>query len=411
MKRFGLLGKIFTHSYSPQIHKAFGDYEYLLYEKEPNEVKAFLSANDLDGLNVTIPYKKDAFEACDELSEAALKLRNVNTIIRTSDGRLYGHNTDYFGFSYMLKKSGISVKNKKVLVLGSGGASQTVQVVLNDFGAQVVVISRSGKDNYDNLERHFDADVIVNTTPVGMYPNNGSAPLDLKLFSKLTGVLDLIYNPSKTTLLIQAEELGIPHINGLSMLVAQAKESAELFIGSNIDDIKIEKTLFEMKFKMQNLVLIGMPGCGKSTIGKLLAQKTGRDFFDSDDLVEQNTGHTIPEIFAESGEEVFRQYETDALKHLCKQSGIVIATGGGCVTKERNLAVLRQNSTVIWLKRDLDALETTGRPLSQGGNLQKLYQTREPLYKRFSDISVTLSSFPDETTNKILELCYEHSCH
>lgn len=411
MKRFGLLGRKLTHSYSPQIHEALCNYEYKLYEKEPEEVKAFLLDNNLDGLNVTIPYKKNAFEACDELSETAQKLQNVNTIIRMNDGHLYGHNTDYFGFSYMLQKSGIPIKSKKVLVLGSGGASLTVQVVLKDLGAQVVVISRSGDNNYENLERHADADVIVNTTPVGMYPNNGNAPLDLKLFPKLIGVLDLIYNPAKTALLIQAEELAIPCINGLSMLVAQAKESAELFIGRKITDTEIERVLAEMKFKMQNLILIGMPGCGKTTIGKLLAQKTGRAFFDSDTLVEENTGCTIPDIFNESGEVVFRQHETDALKHLCKQSGIVIATGGGCVTQERNWSVLRQNSTVIWLKRDLNALATNGRPLSKDGKLDEMYQIRKPLYEHFADISVALASSPDETVNKILELSYEHSCY
>ncbi len=412
MKRFGLLGKKLTHSYSPQIHNALCDYEYQLYEKTPEEVATFLKNNSLDGMNVTIPYKKNAFEACDVLSETAQKLRNVNTILRLDNDLLYGHNTDYFGFSYMLQKSRIPVKGKKVLVLGSGGASLTVQVVLKDLEAgTVVVISRSGEDNYDNLDRHADAEVIVNTTPVGMYPNNGVSPIDLSLFPRLIGVLDLIYNPCKTAFLLQAEALGIPCINGLSMLVAQAKESAELFKGEKIVDTEIERVLAEMKSKMENIILVGMPGCGKTTVAKKIAQKVNRPFYDSDALIIENAGCTIPEIFESSGEETFRRYETDALEQLCKQSGCIIATGGGCITQERNWNILHQNGIVIWLTRDVDALATNGRPLSKEKNLHEMYKIRKPLYEQFADFKVPLLSNPDETAEKILELCYEHSCH
>lgn len=412
MKQFGLLGKKLGHSYSPQIHKALCDYEYKLYEKEPHEVVQFIKTSTLAGMNVTIPYKKEAFDACDEHSETALKLHNVNTVVRLPNGRLYGHNTDYFGFSYMLLKSGISVQDKKVLVLGSGGASLTVRVVLKDLGAKcIVIISRSGENHYGNLDKHADADVIVNTTPVGMFPQNGFSPVDLKQFSNLSGVLDLIYNPAKTELLLQAEELGIPCINGLAMLVAQAKESAEYFIGEKINDSEIDRVLYQMKADMQNIILVGMPGCGKSTIGKLLAQQSGRPFYDSDEYIVEKQNCTIPELFEKSGEAGFRTLETDALSELCKLSGCIIATGGGCVTRPENEHILRQNAFIVWLKRDIDSLATTGRPLSHGKDLHKMYNIRKPLYERFADASVSLTSTPAETAKKILELNYEYSCH
>ena len=399
----GLLGRKLGHSYSPQSHSLMGTYCYDLFEKEPEEVGDFVLHGDFSGINVTIPYKKDVIPFLDELSPMAVRMEAVNTIIRREDGSLFGHNTDYFGFSSMLKRSGIDVSGKKVLVLGSGGASNTAVKVLEDMHANVVIISRSGPDNYTNLHRHYNASAIVNTTPVGMYPHTGSAPLDLRRFPCLEGVLDMIYNPARTQLLLDAEALGLPYENGLWMLVAQAMEAAEYFGGKSLDDSIIETVFNTLSAQMQNIVLIGMPGCGKSTIGALLSEKTGRKFTDTDTLVETLAGKPIPEIFAQDGEELFRQWETNALTELGKQSGLIIATGGGCVTRERNYPLLHQNSRIIWLKRDLNLLPTDGRPLSQSNTLETLYSARKPLYEAFADIILENHTSPKETVRRILE--------
>jgi len=398
----GLLGRKLGHSYSPQIHSFLGDYPYTLFEKEPIEIQDFLKNGDFTGINVTIPYKKDVIPYLDDLSPVSRKLGAVNTIVRRSDGSLFGHNTDYFGFSTMVRRSGLNVADKKVLVLGSGGASNTVVAVLEEMGAHVVIISRSGQNNYKNLHLHEDASLIVNTTPVGMYPNTEEAPLDLALFPALKGVLDVIYNPARTALLQQAEERGIVAMNGLLMLVAQAKEAAEYFTGQPIQDTLIDSIYRTLSNQMQNIVLIGMPGCGKSTIGQLLAQKLERIFVDADARIVEMAGKSIPEIFAADGEEVFRQWETKALAKLGKQSGLIIATGGGCVTKERNYPLLHQNGTIFWLKRDLGQLPTDGRPLSQSNKLEEMYQRRKPMYEAFADHTIMNDQPVEETVASIL---------
>lgn len=410
MKKCGLLGEKLAHSYSPQIHSRLADYEYLIYEKRPDEVESFLRSGEFDGLNVTIPYKKTAFALCDELSDTAKKLGNVNTIVRLPDGRLFGHNTDYFGFDYVVKSSGISVEGKKAVVLGSGGASATVCAVLEDLGAaQVVVISRGGEDNYDNISRHYDARIIVNATPVGMYPNNGSSLLDLEKFSECEWVCDLIYNPAKTALLLQAEALGIPCRNGLAMLVAQAKESAEYFGGEPIENSVIEKITAELSREMLNIILIGMPGSGKSTIGRIIAEKTGRRFIDVDEYIVEQAGMSVFEMFAGLGEEGFRKYETAALNEVCRLSACVISTGGGCITREENYRAVRQNGSVAWIQRDIDLLPTAGRPLSATNDLNEMYKKRKPLYEKFSDFSVENMGEAEQAAEKIMELYYENN--
>ena len=397
----GLLGRKLGHSYSPQIHGKLGDYPYQLFEKEPEEVENFLRTGDFTGINVTVPYKKDVIPFLDELSSVAQKLGAVNTVVRR-DGKLIGHNTDYFGFQSMVLASGISVCGKKALVLGSGGASNTAVAVLYELGAEVVVISRSGENNYDNLSKHADATVLVNTTPVGMYPNTRVSPVNLDLLPKLEGVLDVIYNPARTQLLLDAENRGLVTMNGLLMLVAQAKESAEWFTGTSLSDNLISEIHKALSQQMQNIVLIGMPGCGKSTVGKLLAEKTGKTFVDADEKIVELAGKSIPDIFAEDGEEVFRCIETQALEILGKQSGLVIATGGGCVTKERNYPLLHQNGTILWLQRSIHTLPTDGRPLSQSNELNKMYALRKPLYDAFADLTVCNDSTLEETLSQIL---------
>ena len=401
--KFGLLGRKLGHSYSPQIHGYLGNYPYALFEKEPEDIDGFLKNDDFDGINVTIPYKKDVIPYCHELTETARKMGAVNTIVRRN-GKLIGHNTDYFGFSSMLQRSGLKVAGKKALVLGSGGASLTAQRVLAEAGAQVIVISRSGENNYNNLYLHADASLIVNCTPVGMYPDNGRSPVDLSLFGSLEGVLDMIYNPARTQLLIDAEKRGLVAENGLWMLIAQAKESAEWFLQSALDDGLIASIHTKLKAKMENIVLVGMPGCGKSTVAALLGEATGRDVIDGDEEILKKAGMTIPEIFQNYGEAHFRSLETEVLTTLGKLSGRIIATGGGCVTREENYAPLHQNSTIIWLQRDIDALPKDGRPLSLKNNIQDMYRIRKPLYEAFADLTVQNNGTPEQAVRQILTL-------
>lgn len=399
----GLLGRRLGHSYSPQIHKQLGSYSYALFEKEPEGIAAFLKYGDYTGLNVTIPYKKAVIPYLDILSPQAQKLGAVNTIVR-QDGKLIGHNTDYFGFQAMISESGLDVADKKILVLGSGGASNTAVAVLKEAGAHVVVVSRNGENHYGNLHLHNDAYAIVNATPVGMYPNNGTSPLDLTLFPHIHGVLDVIYNPARTQLLLNAEKIGIPTVNGLLMLVAQAKESAEWFTGNAIDHANIRKIYSSLSAQMQNIILIGMPGCGKSTVGKKLAQQLNRSFVDTDAEVVRLAGKSIPDIFAEDGEAVFRDLETKVLAKFGQESGLVIATGGGCVTMQRNYPLLHQNGTLFWIQRDIHALSVDGRPLSAKGNLDEMYRIRQPMYQMFSDFVISNNATTDAAAEKILSI-------
>ena len=399
----GLLGRTLAHSYSPQIHSYLGKYTYELFEKEPEDIGAFLQNGDFTAINVTIPYKKDVILYCDELTDCAKKMGAVNTIVRRPDGKLIGHNTDYFGLHYTFHRMGIALSGKKVLVLGSGGASVTTIIVLRELGANVIIISRSGENNYTNLHLHQDASMIVNTTPVGMFPNAGLSPVDLDLFPHLEGVLDIIYNPARTKLLLDAEERNIPCQNGLWMLVAQAKEAAEWFTDQKISDDMIPKIYKKMCNRMENIVLIGMPGCGKSTIGKLLAEKLDLPFLDADTEIVRKTGISIPEIFEKYGEDGFRNIETQVLSELGQASAQVIATGGGCVTRQENYPLLHQNGTIYWIERDLNSLSTDGRPLSQAGKLEKMYSVRKPMYEAFADVTISNNGCVEETVASILK--------
>ena len=396
----GLLGRKLGHSYSPAIHALLGDYTYCLLEKEPDELGDFLQAGNFDGLNVTMPYKKAVIPYLHLLSQDAQRLGAVNTIIRRH-GKLIGHNTDYYGFHSMLAQSQLSPAGKKCLVLGSGGASNVAVAVLEELGADVVVISRSGENNYGNLHRHKGAAILVNATPVGMYPNTGNSPIDLDRFPHLEGVLDVIYNPARTQLLLDAQKRGIVAMGGLWMLVAQAKEAAEWFTDTTIGEEQLQRIYTILKQRMENIILIGMPGCGKSTVGPLLAEKLGKVFVDADAEIESIAGKTIPDIFAQDGEDAFRRLETRILAHYGKQSGLVIATGGGCVTREENNPLLRQNGSVFWLQRDMEKLPTEGRPLSQACNLQKLYQLRAPLYEGFADHIIDNNGSLENTISQI----------
>ena len=291
-----------------------------------------------------------------------------------------------------------------MLVLGSGGASNTVCSVLQELGANVIVISRSGENHYGNLHVHSDASLIVNTTPVGMYPNTLISPLDIGMFPNLAGVMDVVYNPSRTKILLDAEHRGLLTMNGLIMLIAQAKESAEWFTGCKMDNQIIEKIHNVLKSRMENTVLIGMPGCGKTTIGTLLAQKMHKKFVDLDDVVAKQAGLPIAQYIQMYGESAFRDLESKAILQYGKESGYVIATGGGCVTRSENYLPLHQNGNIYWIQRDLNLLPTDGRPLSQIGKLDAMYEQRKPMYKRFSDYTVNNQSSIDSVIHDIMSL-------
>lgn len=400
----GLLGEKLGHSYSPMIHSYFGNYEYNLYERSADQLSAFFASKEFHGINVTSPFKKAVIPYCTHLSASAEKLGAVNTIIRQANGDLVGHNTDYYGFLSTLKRSGFHAADKKALVLGSGGAGTTVAAVLSDLGANTVIISRSGENNYQNLEKHYDAALIVNATPVGMYPNNGASPINLDPFLHLECVLDLIYNPARTKLLLDAEARGIACQNGLWMLISQAKQAAELFMGAPIGEQLVADIYQKLSSQCENMVLIGMPGAGKSTIGKLLAQKLNKPFIDTDEQIEALANKSIAEIFLQDGEEAFRTLESHVLADVCKGPGYVIATGGGCVTRAENYGFLRQNSKIYWLQRDPGKEPLNGRPLLKKYSIDELYKARFPLYQQFADCIISNDGTPEEAVEKIISL-------
>ena len=399
----GLLGRKLGHSYSPQIHSHLGDYSYKLFEREPEQIGDFLLNGDFDAINVTIPYKKDVIPYCSELSDVAKRIGAVNTIVRRNDGSLIGHNTDYFGFISTVERTGLQIAGKKTLVIGSGGVSKPAVAALEEMGANVVVISHK-ENTPEILAKHDNTSVLVNATPVGMYPHPGNAPVDINLFPRLEGVLELIYNPARTQLMLDAEKRGIITINGLWMLVAQAKEASEWFTGGTISNSVIETIHHALRSQMENIVLIGMPGSGKSTVSKALAEQLGRTFVDADAEIIRHAGMSIPEIFETSGEEGFRAIETQVLAELGMQSGLVISTGGGCVTRQRNYPLLHQNGTVFCLTRDLDKLPTDGRPLSQKGSLEEMYRVRKPLYDEFADYIIDNNGSLAQTVTQICAL-------
>jgi len=401
-KIYGLLGRSLKHSYSVPIHKALGNDVYRLIELEPDELEVFLRRKDIGGLNVTIPYKRDVMPFCSVISPEGEAIGSVNTLVRKADGRLCAWNTDAYGFEYLAKRAGIGFTGRKAVILGSGGASLTVQAAARQLGAsQITVISLSGKDNYENLHRHRDAEILVNATPVGMYPDTGVSPVDLSDFPDCIGVIDLIYNPRRTALLMQAEALGIPHSDGLSMLVAQAKAAEEHFFDISIPEPENERILRQLRREMENIILVGMPGCGKSTVGAALSKLTGREAIDIDAEIVKAAGRSIPEIFAQSGEEEFRRLEREMTAKAGKESGKIIMTGGGVVKDERNYPSLHQNGSIYHILRDLKKLTRAGRPLSEGADLAALYRERLPMYARFRDAAIDNNGTAEDAAKEV----------
>lgn len=402
-----LIGRKLTHSYSVMIHKMFGKYEYVNVELEPEELDDFMKSDKWDALNVTIPYKIDVMKYCDDISEQARAIGAVNTVVRRNR-RIYGYNTDYFGLKACLERHGIDCLDKKVLVLGSGGTSRVARCVARDSGAHsVTVISRSGEDNYENLEKHRDADVIINTTPVGMYPKNGEKPLSLSLFDNLSGVADAIFNPLRSALVLEAREDGIPSCGGLYMLVVQAARACAHFCGYSPCEDEIERVYRKLLTSVGSIALVGMPGSGKSTIGKIISRITGKPFFDTDDEIVAGEKRSIPDIFAQSGEEYFRAAEKKAVEKLCAVGDRVISSGGGVPVYEENRASLRQNSRVYYIRRPIELLEREGRPLSSG-NLYEMLEKRDAFYRLVSDVIIENDAEPEKAALRIAEDYYEN---
>ena len=420
---YGLIGEKLGHSFSKIIHEKLADYTYELCPLAKDELDAFMTAKQFKAINVTIPYKQDVIPYCDVLDDSAKRIGVVNTIVNR-DGILFGYNTDFAGFLYNLNAHGITLKDKKVMICGSGGTCKTVTAVAEYMGAkEILVVSRSKKENavtYEECIRHKDVDVVVNASPKGMYPDNGESPLDLSNFPNCKAVVDVIYNPLKTRLLQQAEQLGMKAVNGLEMLVAQAKFAVEHFLSTEIENDKIDQITLELLKQLTNIVLIGMPSSGKTLTGKALCKYIDKTVVDTDAVIVERSGMSIKEMFARHGEAYFRQWEHDVIEEFSKQNGLIIATGGGAIKNEENIQNLKQNGVVMFIDRDLEhLLVTDDRPLSKDTNaVAKLYEERYPLYTKYGDLRVP-NNYPmeisqqelDELMNTILEGYHEILCH
>ena len=403
---FGLIGEHLGHSYSRELHERIGGYPYKLRELRPDELGVFLQKRDFRGVNVTIPYKQAVIPFLDEISDTAHEIGAVNTIVNRG-GRLIGYNTDYAGLLALARHSDISVSGKKALILGTGGASKTAFAVMKVLGAREIqkVSRRKAPDTVtyaEAAEIHSDADIIVNTTPVGMFPNADSSPIDLAAFPKLSGVLDAVYHPLRTELVLDARMRGIPAEGGLYMLCAQAVRAAELFLGREFDPALTESAFQALKSEKENLVLIGMPTCGKTTVGRLLARETGRPFADTDALLAMKIG-SVPDYIRANGEAAFRALERETVSEISRESGYIIATGGGVILSPENLRALRRNGRLIFLDRSLQNLRPSpNRPLSSTPEkLRALYETRYPLYRAAADLIVPANRSAEEVADDI----------
>lgn len=404
MAKYGLIGEKLSHSLSPMIHSMLGNNEYTLIEVEKNKIERFFKDRDFCAVNVTVPYKKVAYAACDLLSETARTLGNVNTIVKLDDGKLYGDNTDAFGFEYLLGRADIDVKGKKCLVIGSGGASATVFAVLGKLGGDVSVLRHADNTEVGRAKYLADTQVIVNTSPVGMYPHFDESPIRLSDFSSLYAAVDLIYNPRRTNFILEATDLGIKYSGGLPMLAAQAVRADEIFFGRKESGDIVESIIGKLDRSMCDIVLIGMPGCGKTTVGQIVAKKLDREFVDIDAEIERMASMSIPDIFKARGEHGFREIESAVTADICRSmGGRVIATGGGVVTVPENIPVIRRNSIVFFIERPISTLPTNGRPLSAVGTLHEMYKKRAPLYRQACDFKVSGKS-AEETADKIREM-------
>ncbi len=407
--KYGLIAKKLSHSFSKEIHGKLFDYAYQLWEIPQEELDTFMRKKDFAAINVTIPYKEAVIPYLDEISETAKKIGAVNTIVNR-DGKLFGDNTDFSGMCALIQRAGIVLANKKVLVLGSGGTSRTAVAVAQRLGCKEVYrVSRSGKDGcityQQAAEKHCDAQILINTTPCGMYPDIHTSAVEMDKFPNVEGVVDAVYNPLRSKLVCDARKKGIPAVGGLYMLVAQAAYAAEKFVGQHVPEEKIEAVYCEMLAKKQNIVLVGMPGCGKSTVGKVLAEMLGAELIDTDQVIVDNDGRAIPEIFSQEGEQGFRDLETAAIRQVAARQHAVISTGGGAILRPENLRLLRQNGRIYFIDRPLEALEATAdRPLScNRQDLERRYQERYDIYLAACDRHIQSDSVIEHVVKAIKE--------
>lgn len=405
--KYGLIGKPLGHSFSREIHALIADYDYRLSEIDEDELPRFFENREFSGINVTIPYKQAVIPFLDEISDEAKKIGAVNTIVNKY-GKLYGYNTDFFGMRALIKSAGLDLENKKVLILGTGGTSKTASEVAKTLNAkEIVKVSRKASldaVSYDEAyERFFDADVIINTTPVGMFPNVEKTPVDIKNFKNLQGVIDAVYNPLRTNFVLDAESAGAKGRGGLYMLVAQAVYASALFLDKSADESVIDKTYARILQEKRNIVLCGMPSSGKTTVGKEIAKRLGKKFVDTDDVVVEKRNESISDVFEKYGEKEFRKEESLAIEELSKENGLVIATGGGAVIDENNVRALKRNGVILFLDRSLENLvATSDRPLSNGfEKLKKLYEKRYDVYKSCADLIIPANGGITDVVEKI----------
>ena len=407
--KYGLIGEHLTHSYSCEIHAQIADYEYELHELAPSELGGFLTKREFNAINVTIPYKQDVIPYLDGISDTAKRIGAVNTIVNRG-GKLYGDNTDFAGMLALAKHIGVDMKGKKVLILGTGGASKTGHALAEYMGAEsVYYVSRSGKNGSITYEQavseHSDAQVIINATPVGMFPKQGGRPIDISVFPKLEGVLDAIYNPLRTNLILDAQERGIPAEGGLYMLSAQAVHAAAVFQDIPLDESLVDKAFKSVKNDKQNIVLIGMPSSGKTTVGRILAEKCGKELANTDEYIVKKIGMPIADFFAKHGEAEFRKIEKETVAGLASTGGKIIATGGGAVLDAENVRALKQNGVLVFLdRRPENLIATDDRPLaSRRSALEKLYAERYDIYCAAAEVHIDANTTPGAEADAILK--------
>lgn len=403
MKKYGLLGRKLLHSLSPEIHRELGNFSYELFQVEPENLEEFITKKDFAGLSIVFPYKKEVVKYCDVLTDTAKKLNCVDTITVDEEGRLIGDNCEYDGFCHMINKCGIDVKGKKVLLLGKNAS--VIRVVIEDMGAKEIVdVTVDGKVNFENIYEHTDADILVNTTQTGMYPNNGDKIVDIKRFPNIAGVLEVIYNPRRTKLICDAEDLEIPNSDGLSMLVAR-EYMAEIRFGRIEPDEELFKATYKtMSDRRKNIIFVGLPGCGKTTIAKVVAAKLGRPCIDVDKLIEMKAGIPVSAIFTAYGEKYYRELESETLRKITRNGGQVIATDSGAVMSLENQYYLRQNGYIVWLSRDLNDLKLNGVYLARNREaLERIHAERSPIYKFLADINVEVTDNAEKTVFEIIQ--------
>ncbi|MBQ8566554.1 MAG: shikimate dehydrogenase [Clostridia bacterium] len=411
--KYGVIGEHLKHSFSKDIHEKIADYKYDICEIEPEKLDDFIKSGEFEGINVTIPYKEKVIPHLYSVSNKAKRIGAVNTVVN-KDGKLYGYNTDYMGMRALILRNKIDLKGKKALIMGNGGTAKTGRAVLTDLGAsQIIHVGREGEGADvlygDVVELHSDADFILNTTPVGMFPKNEGKIIDIKLFPKLMGLIDVVYNPLRTNIVLDAIEMGIPAESGLYMLVSQAVYASEFFLEKKYDISVCESTFKEILKSKENIVLTGMPSSGKTTVGKYLAGITGKEFIDTDDEIVKKIGMDIPSYFAKYGEKAFRDVESEVIGEISKKNGLIISTGGGAILRKENVRSLKQNGRVYFLNRSLELLTpTSSRPLSSDMEaLKKRFEERYELYLSSCDVEIKADGTIKEVGDIISEEFYK----